>query len=146
MLERTFFMIKPDGVQRLLEEEIWKRIAQANIRVVKKRAINMEKAQAQELYAIHKGKPFYENLVKFILSGPVVVSVLEGREAVSTIRRLMGATDPGKAVVGSIRADLKEEQYIDPILKIIKNICHGSDSPESAQKEISIFFKPEDLA
>lgn len=139
MLEKSFCMIKPDGVARGLEKEIFSRIENNGIRIVRQEVINMAVEQAAELYKPHRGKKFYPGLIKFITSGPVVVNLVEGEGVISRLRELMGDTDPLAAARGTIRGDLKEKAVIDEN-GIIKNLIHGSDSPESAQREIAIFF------
>lgn len=139
MQERTFFMIKPDGVARGLVDDIKHRVASAGYTFAAEKIIQMEKGQAEKLYAVHQGKLFYPGLAAFIVSGKVFVSVVEGEGAILGIRELMGATDPRQALPGTIRGDLKEENVISA-LGTIKNVVHGSDSPESAKHEIAIFF------
>lgn len=137
MLERTLFILKPDAVSRWLEREIIKRVK--DLKIVKQKKISVSLEQAQKLYAVHKGKPFYDGLIKFITSGPVIACVVEGEDAILRLRKIMGATDPMKAEVGTIRGDLKEENVLSPY-GTIKNLVHGSDSKESADYEIPIFF------
>jgi nucleoside-diphosphate kinase len=138
--ERTFFMLKPDGTSRGLEKEIYARIEQAGLKVIQKQRLKMSENQAADLYSPHLGKKFYPGLIRFITSGEVVCSVVEGEEAIARMRDLMGATDPREAGPGTIRGDLKEENVLNAE-GIIKNLVHGSDSPESANREIRIFFK-----
>jgi len=140
--ERTFFMIKPDGVARGLIADIKQRVVSAGYTLVAEKTIQMEAEQAKKLYAVHKGQPFYPGLVAFITSGKVFVSVVEGEGAILGIRKLMGATDPRKAQPGTIRGDLREENVISAS-GTIKNVVHGSDSPASAKHEIPIFFAKE---
>ncbi|MFC1560042.1 nucleoside-diphosphate kinase [Candidatus Margulisiibacteriota bacterium] len=142
--ERTFFMVKPDGVKRYLSNLALSKMVNSGLKIVVRRRLNMTGEQAEKLYAVHKGKPFYEGLLKYITSGPVIISVLEGENAVSNVREMMGATDPGKAAPGTIRGDNKEDNILTED-GIIKNICHGSDSAENAKYEMSVFFKEEDL-
>jgi nucleoside-diphosphate kinase len=137
--EQTFCMIKPDATARGLAEEIETRIEKSGLKIKKKRAITMSREQAEMLYAVHTGKSFYDGLVKFILSGPVTVMLVEGEDAVARLRGLMGVTDPRKAPVGTIRGDLKEED-IYTAEGVMKNLIHGSDSRENAGYESSIFF------
>lgn len=143
-LERTFFMIKPDGVKRYLSNLALSKMTAAGLKIVIRRRANITKEQAERLYAVHKGKPFYEGLVKFITSGPVVITVLEGENAVSKVRELMGATDPREAGPHTIRGDNKEDNVLNED-GIIKNICHGSDSADNAKYEISVFFTDKDF-
>ena len=134
MNERTFVMVKPDAVVRNLTEEIVNRIERAGLRVVSMRRINMDRASAERLYLVHRDKEFFERLVEYVLSGPVVVVMLvEGEQAISRMRELIGATDPAKAAKGTIRGDFG--------LSLTQNTVHASDSPESAEHEIPIFFK-----
>lgn len=126
-------MIKPDGVAKGLVEEIVRRIQAAGLRIVSKRRMKLNRELAEELYSIHRGKPFFERLVEHVLSGEVVAMVVEGDGAIARMRELMGATDPAKAARGTIRGDFASG--------ITENIIHGADSPESAEREIPIFFK-----
>lgn len=139
VLERTFFMIKPDGVSRGLEKEILNRIEQAGLKVINNKKLVVTREQAAELYIPHLGKEFYPGLLNFITSGEVNCSLVEGENAVSCLRELMGATDPREAESGTIRGDLKEENVINAE-GIIKNLVHGSDGPQSAKREIAVFF------
>jgi nucleoside-diphosphate kinase len=133
MNERTFVMIKPDAVARDLTEEIVNRIKRAGLRVVSMRRINMDRASAERLYSVHRGKEFFERLVEYVLSGPVVVMSVEGERAISRTRELIGATDPAKATKGTIRGDFG--------LSLTQNTIHASDSAESTEHELPIFFK-----
>lgn len=133
-------MIKPDGVSRGLSDEIIKRVENSGLKVAKKYQQQMPNETAAELYSIHQGKHFYNGLMKFITSGPVVCTIVEGDGAIAKLREIMGATDPREAAAGTIRGDLKEENIFTED-KTIKNLVHGSDSPESAEREIAIFFK-----
>lgn len=136
-MERTYLMVKPDGVQRSFVGEILGRFEKRGLKIVGLKMMQITRELAETHYGEHKGKPFFEGLVSYITSGPVVAMVLEGKEAVSVARTMMGATNPLKADPGTIRADFG--------MDIGRNIIHGSDSVESAQREISIFFKPEEL-
>ena len=143
-IERAFFMIKPDGVKRYLSNLLLTKINEAGFKMIARKRIIMTQEQANSLYAAHKGKPFYDGLIKFITSGPVIVTVIEGENAVRRIRDMMGATDPRSATPGTFRCD----NIGDPLLTedgILMNICHGSDSSENAKKEISVFFNEKDL-
>ncbi|MBI2083792.1 MAG: nucleoside-diphosphate kinase [Deltaproteobacteria bacterium] len=131
-LEKTLSIIKPDGVQKNLIGEVLSRFEKGGLRPIAIRMLRLTKNQAEEFYAIHRGKPFYEPLVQYMTSGPVVVSVLEGQNAINKNREIMGATDPKKAAPGTIRRDFAES--------IDANIVHGSDGPETAKVEIRFFF------
>jgi len=132
-------MIKPDGMSRNLSQEIKNRIYAAGLKIVKEREFQMDIAEAEKLYAVHEDKPFHGGLCRFITSGLVTTMLIQGKNAVSEVRKLMGATDPREALPGTIRGDLREG-YVLTDDGIIKNIVHGSDSPESAKYESAIFF------
>jgi nucleoside-diphosphate kinase len=136
-VERTFVMIKPDGVQRGLVGEIVRRFEARGLKIVGMKMLQMSNDFAKKHYEVHIGKPFFDGLIKYITSGPVVAMVLEGTEAVAAARATMGATNPTKAAPGTIRADLS--------LEMGRNLIHGSDGPETAQTEIALWFKPEEL-
>ena len=136
-LERTFSIVKPDGVQKNLIGEVYRRFEQAGLKLVAARMAQLTQAQAEGFYAVHRERPFFKDLVKYMISGPVVLQVLEGENAVAKNRELMGATDPKKAAPGTIRADLASS--------IEENIVHGSDSVENAAIEISFFFAQADI-
>lgn len=142
MLEKTFFMVKPDGLARGLDGEIYSRMEIAGLKIVRREVVFMTLELAAALYSPHLGKPFYDGLIKFITSGPVMCSVLEGEDAIKKARDLMGATDPRQAEPGTIRGDYKEANMFTPD-KVMKNLVHGSDSPEAAAREIEIFFGEE---
>ena len=129
-------MIKPDGVARGLVGEVISRIEKKGLKIVAMKMIKMSKEQAEKLYEVHKGKPFYEGLIKYVTSGPVVVMVVKGPQAVKVVRNLIGATNPIEAAFGTIRGDFG--------LDIGRNIVHASDSPENSLKERSIFFKEDE--
>lgn len=135
--EQTFSIVKPDAVGKNVIGEILSRFESAGLKVVAARMIQMTEAQAGQFYAEHKERPFFKDLVGFMTSGPVLVQVLEGDNAIMKNRELMGATNPKEAAPGTIRADFAEE--------VSANAVHGSDSPESAAREIAIFFQPEDI-
>lgn len=136
-LERTYAMVKPDGVKRGLTGEVIRRIEQKGFRIVGMKLMTITRETAETHYGEHKGKPFFEGLVSFITSGPVVAMVLEGENAILEWRKMMGATNPKDAVPGTIRGDLAT--ILD------ENVAHGSDAPETAEREIGIFFTPEEL-
>ena len=129
---KTFFMIKPDGVQRNLVGEIISRVEAKGFSITKIKMMTISKDLAEKHYEEHKDKPFFSNLVSFITSGPVVAMQVEGENVVLQIRNLMGATNPSESTPGSIRGDLATE--------LDKNVVHGSDSDESAERELSLFF------
>ena len=131
-IERTFSIIKPDAVAKNVIGPITAKLEAAGLRVVASRMTRLTDAQAKAFYAVHKDRPFYGGLVKFMTEGPVVVQVLEGDNAIAKNRELMGATDPRKAAKGTIRADFAES--------IDANAVHGSDGPETAKTEIAYFF------
>ena len=137
MSERTFVMLKPDAVQRGLIGEIISRLERKGLKITAMKLIQMDRELAERHYDVHRKKPFFNELVEFVTSSPVVVMVVEGREAVRAVRTLMGATDPLEATPGSIRGDLG--------LDITKNLIHGSDSPETAEREIALFFQPGEI-
>lgn len=139
MLEKTFCMIKPDAVARGLKNEIFSRIEHAGLSIPLSRLVTMAADDAAQLYQPHLGKNFYPGLIKFITSGPVFVCVVEGESAIVNLRTLMGDTDPRKAAKGTIRGDLREAEPVTAD-GTIKNLIHGSDSAESAQRELAIFF------
>ena len=136
-LERTFSIVKPDGVARNLIGEVLRRFEKAELKVVAAKLTQLSKAQAEGFYAVHKARPFFNDLVTYMISGPVVLQVLEGENAVATNRELMGATDPKKAAPGTIRADLAQS--------IEANTVHGSDAPETAATEIAYFFRSTEI-
>ena len=131
-LERTFSIIKPDGVARNLIGEVVRRFEKAGLTVIAQRMTHLSQREAEQFYAVHKARPFFNDLVKYMTSGPVVVQVLEGENAIAKNREIMGATDPKKAAPGTIRADLAQS--------IEANTVHGSDAPETAAVEIAFFF------
>ena len=136
-MQQTLILLKPDAVQRRLVGEITKRFEAKGLRLVGLKLVQTSRELAEKHYAVHKGKPFYESLLTFLTSGPTVAMVWEGREAVAVCRNLMGITDGAKASPGTIRGDFA--------LSVQNNLVHGSDSPENAQAEIALWFKPEEL-
>jgi len=136
-VERTFSIVKPDAVARNLIGEIYSRFEKGGLRIVASKMLRLSEEQAAGFYAEHDGKPFFNDLCSYMRSGPVMVQVLEGEDAIATKRRLLGATNPAEAAPGTIRADFAES--------IDANAVHGSDAPESAAREIAFFFSPEEL-
>lgn len=136
-MERTLIIIKPDGVQRGLIGEIISRFERRGLRIVAMKFMQITEKLARQQYAVHKGKPFYESLVAYITSGPVVAMILEGKNAIQIARNTMGATNPADAGPGTIRADLGVE--------IGRNLVHGSDGPDTAASETSLFFDESEI-
>lgn len=136
-VERTLSIVKPDGVEKNVIGEVYRRFEQAGLRIVAARMRRLTQAEAEGFYAVHRERPFFRDLVSYMTSGPVVVQVLEGEDAVARNRDIMGATDPKKAAPGTIRADLATS--------IEQNVVHGSDSLENAAREISYFFAETEL-
>ncbi|MCX7794183.1 MAG: nucleoside-diphosphate kinase [Thermodesulfovibrionales bacterium] len=131
-MERTLSIVKPDGVQKNLIGEVIRRFENAGLRIAALKMLRLSKDMAKGFYIVHKDKPFYESLTDFMSSGPVVVMVVEGENAISRVREIMGATNPKNAAPGTIRHDFASD--------VEHNIVHGSDSPESAKFEIAYFF------
>ena len=131
-VERTFSIIKPDAVAKNAIGQILARFEAAGLKIIAARMMHLSRAEAEGFYAVHKERPFFGDLVKFMISGPVLIQVLEGDNAVAKNRELMGATDPKKAAKGTIRADFADS--------IDANAVHGSDAPETARTEIAYFF------
>jgi nucleoside-diphosphate kinase len=136
-IERTLSIIKPDATRRNLTGKINTKFEEAGLRIVAQRRVLLSKAQAEEFYGVHRERPFFGGLVSFMTSGPVVLQVLEGEDAVAANRRIMGATNPKNADAGTIRAEFAED--------IEANSVHGSDSLENAKTEIAFFFKDEEI-
>ncbi len=136
-IERTLSIIKPDAVAKNVIGEILSRFEKNGLKVVAAKMLQLTRAQAEDFYAIHKAKPFYQGLVEFMSSGPILVQVLAGEDAILQNRRIMGATDPKQAEAGTIRADFSTS--------IDLNAVHGSDSQETAAQEVALFFKPEEI-
>ncbi len=132
MKERTLSIIKPDGVRKNLIGEVIRRFEKNGLTPIAMKMLHLTKTEAEGFYAVHKGKPFYDSLTDFMSSGPIVVMILEGEDAINKNRELMGATNPAEAAEGTIR-----RQYAD---NIEQNIVHGSDAPETATSEIAYFF------
>jgi len=137
-LERTFSIIKPDAVANNAIGGITAKLEKAGLRVLASKMVRLTEGQAKAFYAVHKERPFYNDLVKFMTEGPVVVQVLEGDNAVATNRQVMGATNPEKADAGTIRKEFATN--------IERNAVHGSDAPETAREEIAFFFSTAELA
>jgi nucleoside-diphosphate kinase len=136
-VERTLSIVKPDGVQKNVIGNVYHRFEQAGLRIVAARMARLSQAEAEGFYDVHRARPFFKDLVSYMTSGPVMIQVLEGENAVQKHRDLMGATDPKKAAPGTIRADLATS--------IEQNVVHGSDSLENAAREIGYFFAETDL-
>jgi nucleoside-diphosphate kinase len=136
-MEKSLVLIKPDAIQRGLAGEIISRLERKGLKIVAMKMLHMDKNLAQRHYAIHKGKAFFEDLVNFITSGPVIAIIFQGKNAVEVIRQMMGETDPAKAHSGTIRGDFG--------IDIGHNLVHGSDSLENASQEIDLFFSAEEI-
>ena len=137
-MERSLVLIKPDAMQRNLADTIISRLEKLGLKLLARKTLQTDKALAQRHYAVHKEKPFYDDLVDYIISTPIIACVFEGEGAVETIRKEMGATDPTQAEKGTIRGDFG--------LDILKNSVHGSDSAATAEAEIELFFSPDELS
>jgi nucleoside-diphosphate kinase len=135
--ERTLVLIKPDGVQRLLVGRIVGRFEERGLKMVGLKLVRVDRALAERHYAVHKGKPFFEGLLAFITSGPLVAMVLEGPQAIAVVRSMVGATRPAEAAPGTIRADLA--------LETAQNLIHASDGPETAATEVALWFGADEL-
>jgi nucleoside-diphosphate kinase len=136
-IERTFSIVKPDGVQKNLIGEVYRRFEEAGLQIVASRMVHLTREQAEGFYGVHKERPFFNDLVSYMISGPVMVQVLEGENAISKNRDIMGATNPADAAPGTIRADFAAS--------IEENVVHGSDGPDTARDEISFFFSDDQL-
>lgn len=136
-MERTLVLVKPDAMQRGLAGEILGRLERRGLKIVGLKLLRVDEALARRHYAVHEGKPFFEGLVRYITSSPIIAAVFEGANAVALVRNAMGATNPVEAAPGTIRGDLA--------LEIGRNLIHGSDSPENAQQEIDLFFRADEL-
>lgn len=136
-MDRTLILVKPDGMQRGLAGEIISRLERRGLKIVALKLIHMDKKMAQKHYAVHTGKPFFDSLVDYITASPIIAAVFEGTKAVEVARNTMGATSPVSAAMGTIRGDFGME--------IGRNLVHGSDSLENAEKEISLFFSPKEI-
>ena len=136
-VERTLSIIKPDAVKKNVIGRILARFEDAGLKVIAARMMHLSRAEAEKFYAVHRERPFFNDLVGFMISGPVLVQVLEGKDAIARNREIMGATDPKKAAKGTIRADFADS--------IDANAVHGSDGPETAKAEVAFFFKNGEL-
>lgn len=137
MVQRTFVMVKPDGVQRRLAGEIIHRLERRGLTLAGMKLMRVSRELAEAHYAVHRGKPFYDELIEFITSGPVVAMVWQGEDAISLVRTMMGATKPADAVPGTIRGDFTCSMQM--------NLVHGSDAPETADAEIALWFPESEL-
>ena len=136
-LERTLSIVKPDGVRGNHIGEVYRRFEKAGLSIIAARMLHLSQREAEGFYAVHRERPFFRDLVRYMSSGPVIVQVLEGENAIARNRDLMGATDPKKAAPGTIRADLAAS--------IEQNVVHGSDAPDTAAREIAYFFSTTEL-
>ncbi|MFW2404735.1 MAG: nucleoside-diphosphate kinase [Gammaproteobacteria bacterium] len=136
-IERTFSIVKPDGVEKNLIGEVYRRFEQAGLQIVASRMVHLTRDQAEGFYAVHKERPFFNDLVSYMISGPVMVQVLEGENAIQKNREIMGATNPADADAGTIRKDFAES--------IEENVVHGSDGPDTAAVEIAYFFDDDQI-
>lgn len=136
-MEQTLVLVKPDGVERKLVGEILGRFERKGYRLVALKLLRISRDLAAVHYGEHRGKPFYPGLIDYITSGPVVAAVLEGEGVIAGVRQMMGATNPADAAPGTIRGDLA--------IELDRNVIHGSDSPESAAREIALYFRPEEI-
>lgn len=136
-IERTLSIIKPDAIKKNIIGEIYSRFEKANLKIIAAKMVHLSTQQAEQFYAVHSARPFYKDLVKFISSGPVMVQVLAGENAIVHHRNIMGATNPKDAAPGTIRADFADS--------IDENAVHGSDSPETAKEEIAFFFTDKEI-
>ncbi len=135
--ERTLSIIKPDGVAKNIIGKIYSRFEEAGLSIIAAKMLHLSKEQAGEFYAVHKERPFYNDLIEFMTSGPVMVQALEGENAINTNREVMGATNPKDAAAGTIRADFAET--------VDENAVHGSDGPDTAKAEIAFFFQDDEI-
>ena len=136
-LERTLSIVKPDGVRANLIGEVYRRFEQAGLSIIAARMLHLSQREAEGFYAVHRERPFFKDLVRYMISGPIIVQVLEGESAITRNRDIMGATDPQKAAPGTIRADLAAS--------IEQNVVHGSDASDTAAREIAYFFSTTEL-
>ena len=136
-LERTLSIVKPDGVSGNLIGEVYRRFEKAGLSIIAARMLHLSQREAEGFYAVHRERSFFKDLVRYMISGPIIVQVLEGENAIARNRDIMGATDPKKAAAGTIRADLAAS--------IEQNVVHGSDAPDTAVREIAYFFSTTEL-
>jgi nucleoside-diphosphate kinase len=136
-IERTFSIVKPDGIEKNLIGEVYRRFEGAGLSIIAVRMLHLTREQAEGFYAVHKERPFYNDLVSYMTSGPVMVQVLEGEDAIMKNRNVMGATNPADADPGTIRADFAAS--------IEENVVHGSDGPDTAREEIAFFFSEDQI-
>lgn len=136
-MERSLVFIKPDAMDRGLAGTIIGRLQNLGMKLIGLKMLKLDRSKAKQHYAIHAGKPFFDNVVNYVSSAPIIAGVFEGKEAVAVIRKAMGTTDPTKAEKGTIRGDFG--------LDIERNAIHGSDSPETAEREIALFFSPDEI-
>lgn len=136
-IERTFSIVKPDGVEKNLIGEVYRRFEKAGLTIVAARMLHLTREQAEGFYAVHKERPFFNDLVSYMTSGPVMVQALEGENAIAKNREIMGATNPADADPGTIRADFASS--------IEENVVHGSDGPDTAREEIAFFFSADQI-
>ncbi|MGH8559236.1 MAG: nucleoside-diphosphate kinase [Methylococcales bacterium] len=136
-IERTFSIIKPDAVAQNFIGEIYRRFEKAGLRIVAAKMLHLTRRQAEGFYAVHKEKPFFETFIEFMISGPIMIQVLEGENAIAVNRDIMGATNPADAELGTLRADFATDT--------VKNAVHGSDGPDTAKEEITFFFSENEI-
>ena len=136
-LERTLSIVKPDGIRANLIGEVYRRFEKAGLSIVAARMLHLSQREAEGFYAVHRERPFFKDLVRYMISGPIILQVLEGENAIARNRDIMGATDPKRAAPGTIRADLAAS--------IEQNVVHGSDAPDTAAREIAYFFSTTEL-
>ncbi len=136
-IERTFSIVKPDGVEKNLIGEVYRRFESAGLKIIAARMLHLSREQAEGFYGVHRERPFFNDLVSYMMSGPVMVQVLEGKNAIAKNREIMGATNPADADPGTIRADFASS--------IEENVVHGSDGPDTAREEIAFFFTEDQI-
>jgi len=136
-IERTFSIVKPDGVEKNLIGEVYRRFESAGLKIIAARMLHLSREQAEGFYGVHRERPFFNDLVSYMMSGPVMVQALEGKNAIAKNREIMGATNPADADPGTIRADFASS--------IEENVVHGSDGPDTAREEIAFFFTEDQI-